>query len=934
MAKQEKRISYKAGITRTPSDFLCKDGELAECINLTTDNEELKPMVPPSEWMKAGSGETLPEILYVHRINGDDVIIGVKGSSNSYTLEYGRNNSGVYSKTGDFSVGGASLTKTTKPVSITSVNRILIVSYSDGINYFQWDSTNGYKGMSSALPDVKVEFYLYDSRQEDPGRPLAFNISGLVHHEPVYNPDNQLEAYSKLTTENEEEYQGVKDVLIGAISERIKKVWEQKRFAFPFWARYAVRLYDGTYTHISQPFLLFPTVNHNCDIFFSDVNGNEQNLYMRTWSDGVSLNYKPLSAELTCKISGNISGWEDIIAGVDIFVSEQQTPFNLEGDWNFINPFDTDHMGNAVLYNSASGPCTQMPITASAWGDTTTKKLGFVTYFGMTHINDSELMKNLLDKSIFYRIAQIDRTEFSQFSSFASLSDKMTQTTLPTLTSQTRLSQDDYYSRNSMKAEVMKAYNMRLHLAKVSRDFFDGFDLFTGAEYNNQSASYKIAVDIKTDSGMRTVVKTVPATSVIMNIWFYYPDPRATRVRIYNGNNYLLFDLPLTEHKSLNGAYFFDHLPYVGETMPSGTSATSPTAYNAAERINNRIFVSETDNPFVFSSNGDVKVGQGDIIGMATQTVAIGQEEHGLHPLTVFTDRGISVLRVDRETGNYLNADELNREVCINPKSITETDGAVFFVSKKGLMILAGEQIRCVSEQINGLPFSADSIVDATTGGASNPAYDWASIITACKDWYLDNGQRKVISFLDYIADEGCRIAYDYIDSRLLMVNPSRSFAFVYSMKDGTISKTVLPGAMNAVVANYPDYIMQSGNTVYSLYGKPLEESLTNRTNNMQRAFIFTRPIKLAGPLAVSSLRELVNVGMWQKKDAQGNELSCVKSVVWISDNLIDWYQVSSRFGAAAKYFRIGLFINMLPTERLSGTIITEQERRTNNLHA
>ena len=42
--EQEHRITYKAGITRTPSDFLCKDGELAECINLTTDNEELKPM--------------------------------------------------------------------------------------------------------------------------------------------------------------------------------------------------------------------------------------------------------------------------------------------------------------------------------------------------------------------------------------------------------------------------------------------------------------------------------------------------------------------------------------------------------------------------------------------------------------------------------------------------------------------------------------------------------------------------------------------------------------------------------------------------------------------------------------------------------------------------------------------------------------------------
>ena len=45
--EQEHRLTYKAGITRTPSDFLCSDGELAECINLATDTEELKPMVQP-----------------------------------------------------------------------------------------------------------------------------------------------------------------------------------------------------------------------------------------------------------------------------------------------------------------------------------------------------------------------------------------------------------------------------------------------------------------------------------------------------------------------------------------------------------------------------------------------------------------------------------------------------------------------------------------------------------------------------------------------------------------------------------------------------------------------------------------------------------------------------------------------------------------------
>ena len=71
---------------------------------------------------------------------------------------------------------------------------------------------------------------------------------------------------------------------------------------------------------------------------------------------------------------------------------------------------------------------------------------------------------------------------------------------------------------------------------------------------------------------------------------------------------------------------------------------------------------------------------------------------------------------------------------------------------------------------------------------------------------------------------------------------------------------------------------------------------------------------------------------MWEREDANGNELSCVKTEVWLSDDLYKWYRMASRFGAAAKYFRLALYIKMLPAERLSGTIISDQERRTNNL--
>jgi hypothetical protein len=134
------------------------------------------------------------------------------------------------------------------------------------------------------------------------------------------------------------------------------------------------------------------------------------------------------------------------------------------------------------------------------------------------------------------------------------------------------------------------------------------------------------------------------------------------------------------------------------------------------------------------------------------------------------------------------------------------------------------------------------------------------------------------------------------------------------------------------VVNNYPDYLLQATATLqdrgklYSFYEKPREEGITTR----QLAFMLTRPMKLDGPVTVSSLRQLKNVGMWSNGTTL-NPVKPVQSQLYLSDDMEHWYKDDSRMGAAAKYYRLALFINMLPSERLSGTIITTQPRRTNN---
>lgn len=432
--------------------------------------------------------------------------------------------------------------------------------------------------------------------------------------------------------------------------------------------------------------------------------------------------------------------------------------------------------------------------------------------------------------------------------------------------------------------------------------------------FGSETSGCTIKVEIETDSGDKVAVLENVSIPDKTGYWFFYPDSRAKKVVITGGVN---FSHKLDEHPGLNGACCFLGFPRYNTDTPSSDSSTITTTDSSPERLANYILQSEVNNPWVFKAEGYFKVGTGNILGMSSITQALSQGQFGQYPLLVFSESGIWALSVGSE-GYYTVIHPMSRDVCINPGSILQTDGAVFFVSKKGLMVVAGNEVVCVSERMNGATFNTAQLSSLAADT------DWEDIVEACQD---SN------SFLDYIRDEGMFMAYDYVDSRIVMVNPRFGYSFIYNIADATISKVILPAAMTNAVNNYPDYLIQgltddNHQRVYSFYEKKREEEVTGR----QLGFLLTRPMKLSGPVSQASLRQLMNVGTWQKRNAQGNELSCVKTEIYLSEDMVKWYPDISRHGAAARYYRLALFIRMLPTERLSGTILTEQERRSHNM--
>ena len=900
---KEQHLTYELGITNVPSDATCDDNGLEESMGMVYDDGEHKVIQKPS-YKSSPRGR----LLFVHKLPNRKnyiVLVGDKVKYDSTNI-----------------CNGNAETK------IAAVGKTLIINTNNNVFYALWKN-NDYLPLGNRLPDIEVVFSMSDAQckmedlqQEEQNQVLK----DLTYTEKTVGigQGDESTIYAEEVTWMGMTYQWYQiynqsefnNAMVGITSAHLNDVKKAKRFCFPFWVRYAVRLYDGSYTGISNPVLMMPSVHHNCNAYISDDNGDIRNDTGSIWSV-MPATYDPYCAALKYKVTNNISeNWGDIVKGVDVFVSQEVRSFDIEGNWEFVNPYGRTAQGDTypavnpekrnstVLYESADWQNYQKFVTASPEQErpplvppTRDKRKGDTAYIIPAHLTDNEMRNRLLDANVFYKLFELN-TEDIEVGVTKSSVDVIDSHTLPNLTTQTQLEIDDYYSHTVMSAGVMKTYNSRLHLANVQRTFFDGFVRFSNAVRQETSNSTVFVVYVSAEDGERIVVKTDNTqTNEDFRYWFYYPDPRAYRAEVYMPSSGKRFSLNLKEHSSLNGAYYFLGLPHGGKTLPTESSYSSiPTAYVDREILVNHVFVSEADNPFVFNSKGDVTVGNSTILGLATQTMALGQEEHGIHPLTVFSEEGLFGLKLNSE-GVYVSSDIFSREVCNSSKGIIETDGAVFFPSAKGLMVVVGSQVKCVSEQLSGksnTPFQ-DYLKDAFI------AYDYRDSLL----WIFDGASHIV---------DGATV----VGSR---------YCYVYSIKSGTFGRYDFGQdiAVYNVVNSFPDSLLQIGNNeIYSLLERPninKEDSSATYT-----VHIVTRPMKLGNGLTLKNIMQMRNI-----YDINDGGLSV--QIFAKNDLNSAWTQLTHLRGTPWKYYQLRYtFSNLKATDRFAGTVLITQERRTNKL--
>ena len=912
-----KTLSFNLGVMNVPSDLLCDDNSLLECDGFISKDGSLMPVQKPQL-----IGNIPYKIMYVHKQADYENIVAIEKLSTGDESENYVCNIYFYKreKDGFTEINGYTIPKVT---SVSHVGNTVICATSEKIYYFLYKGGK-YKALNnSSLDNIAVDFTFETFDAFDDKDRTKLQLKEIIWHgegtawydsnckfistgdKPSNGAYSSTIHYYKPYSQDHDKLVAFNDAVIGHVNEAISWVKSKNVFAFPFFVRYALRLYDGTLARISKPILLYPTISRNGRFrkgtYYTPDDGYSK-YHPESVDDSCEFFYFLDYSELLVKVEGAYaaSDWRDIVREIVIYASDQVVPFDTKGDWSFKDAaFANDTVFSNGMYVNNSVSCKynekKYDFRYNTGGENITEAYSPLM---PTFKSNEEIKDELVEKSIFYKLLTIDfdsayqyENEYHHTIDRPDISKSYYQNrkvlripsnTLSTLTEQLQM-KDDYFGWCNFIANSIYSYNNRANLMRAKR-VTTSPSTYSNEYHGGTSVDIYVYIQSTSQSGwVKAGTGTFPNT--LLDGWFFFFHPDARRVVFYSSSKGYI-SKSLKVHPRLNGAYTFVNLPSNSEpTFTSGTlSSIGINTDDFIESLDSQIFTSVVNNPFVFEASGDNTVGTGKILGIVANTEAVSQGQFGQYPLLVFTDEGIYGMAVNSE-GLYSATYPISREVCLESSPLVPTDKLIFFASKKGLMAASGGNVGCMSEQLRG-----------------RTPLNFATL-----------GEGK---FIDFLKD--CLIAYDYRDSMLRIFSKNKSYQYIYNMVDKTFSMVNSGVTAQSVVNDYPDNLIQdtSGN-IYSLTEKPD----VNNDTNLYNGSITTRPLKLGGSMTLKSLRNIKNL----RSTLTGK----LQLEVWGSNNAINWCKLYSLGGKPWSYFTFRYTLtNFKACDSFAGSVVDIQSRR------
>lgn len=839
----EKQISF-SGLNLTPYSDISPDGQLSASVGLEIHDGSIRPSVLAGEEYILPQSHNSAKLLYIHSATSYSHFIFQDGLSSLYWADV--NNKGELSLT--------LLDESITASSLLSVGNTLVAFAEDGMHYFLWKNGN-YKYLGQKPPEPQMYFSLYSKvdRSEE-----FILVNYKQREEGIVNNPIADENIRSVSTKAHAE-----------INKYLKEHQEQGQFVYPFFVRYAYRLYDGSFIMQSAPILMLPNtdaapaiIEKVDDIFYDTV------VYVSSFCSYL------VYATSQDTIS-NIKEWGDIVKSIDIFISSQlyTHDINAEIASKGIN-LSSSPEGGSVNYGFNTDFSTNPP---QKFSDAYNQRYG--ENYGVWSMGTrNEFKDEINEASLFYHAKSLSLDSLSTNLEYLFSTDEGDTTNiLGTLELRETLT-DDYMTHDTIIPDFSTTYNSRLHIANVKRTFFKGFSPMCISQYLYGSGEISVSIYtyIHGKNGDIVVKSDTEVLEHILPVYLFYPDTDAYKMVIVVGS--LAFEYPLTEHPTLNGAYFFDlnYVPTIKSSIPSVTPLQS-------EELNNKMFVSEVGNPFYFPLNGVYTIGNGNIYATCPVTTAISQGQFGQFPMLLFCSDGNYAMSVNSE-GFYSTISPIQRDVCLNSRSITQMDSEVLFISSRGVMITNGASIDCISQALQGVfePVPEEIGTDMEI---------------------IDEPPVELI--------KTAMIAYDYANQRVIFMLKDMDTSFVLSLPENRWNTAVF-GRVRSVVNIFPYSYVHIEDRVVRL-----TDIYDYSSEVINKGIVVTRALKL-DTLQLKRLMDMSVQGIFSGKQ---------KMILFASQDGKKWYKIGEtqarRVGAIRgryfKYYRIALETALTAKENISG---------------
>ena len=945
-------IKYN-GYSASPSDYECQDGDLACAVGLIPDAGAMTPVLPPKTLFTLSEGE---KVVFIHETSAFKHYIISDEMTTSATLSW--MNEGDSDTT--------TLSWVLGYVGVQAIGNTLMIICEERVLYFLWKN-GAYENLGDHIPDVNISFGLV-------GHPRLYSISGETksYFTISFNAISEDNRWNVFSSENKKT---ITAQVMAKVNKFVKEQTVDKgRFCFPFFVRYALRLYDGSLVGHSAPILMNPSTIACPVVPVLGLSGTSG--YTSATLDimlvAADIDYSVLSPE-----GHDLEDWSDIVSSVEVFISKPIYTYDQSGEVESFN--DGDDISSTFI--------GRLYVNGLTDEDRSDKE----DYIRSPFVN-SDIMATLEDMysewqyrhiyamyfkprsaygrwypAMALRMPEFDWKNHKETIEKTSTFFKLCSVNIKDIAIDTRkkidvpedyldslvtreVMTDDYLSHDRLIPSSTFVYNQRVHLSGVKKKLFSGFPIRSMMSYCNYL--YNWTTD---DEKTINIEKLIPQRKFSIKVLI--KDGGETYGASYSASN-----VPpmLTPISSLVGQTFWEPLllgskwHYMTYNRSWGSYFFYPNA-NAYKMIiydevsRKSLVVDLLPHDFL---NGAYALldynSQRDATDFDTSDVqfeALVSVPNKIYTSEVNNPFYFPLLGINTiGTGDILGISTAAKALSEGqfgqfPLYAFTTDGVwALEVSDTGSYSARQPITRDVCINADSITQIDSAVLFATDRGImllqGSESICISDILDSKEGFAITDlpwGEQlvsksglaqtdfNIVPFREFLA--GCRMLYDYTHQHIIVYNPNHTYAYVYSLESKAWGMTHSDIASG--VNSYPEALAMTH------AGELVDFSHSDVTQGLKGVLV-TRPFKLGAPDLHKTIDTIIQRGHFRKGH--------IKVALYGSRNLYDWFLISSSIdhylrgfrGTPYKYFRLALLCELDHDESVYGCTIQYTPRLIN----